>query len=93
MEANNQEQEQDLVDVVKVNDENTDEIHSEMLKKEESSLSLVSLYFMLYTRWGLQISPFLCRLCCRHVPWEVSLMRHLLVLPFIALYGKIRMLE
>ena len=53
MEANNQEQEQDLVDVVKVNDENTDEIHSEMLKKEESSLSLVSFYTLCYTLDGV----------------------------------------
>ena len=48
MEANNQEQDQDLVDVVKVNDENTNEIHSEMFKKEESSLSLVSLLYVIH---------------------------------------------
>ena len=75
MEANNQDQDQDL-DVVKVSEENTQE---NSIKKEESPMNMVSFY---KEDRGLKISPFLCR----HRS-QGSFFNEALIGIFIALYG------
>ena len=79
MEANNQDQDQDL-DVVKVSPQLSEENTQEnSIKKEESPMNMVSFY---KEDRGLKISPFLCR----HRS-QGSFFNEALIGIFIALYG------